>query len=110
MRHESTLLERARRTYGIWGHPVTTTREYFGTALASLAHLYNAAEQRGDTASAGRYSAAVNLLLDAWPPDTEQQSDRSSRPKRAVSTWPAQEQTLIGLGIVPRWSVAIARA
>ena len=75
-----------------------TTREQFGVVLASLARLYRAAEQRGDTALAARYAAAVDLLLGACPPDPEQSASRES----ALQEWPAYEQTLVGLGIVAR--------
>jgi hypothetical protein len=78
---------------------VKTTREHFGTTLATAARLYAAAEKIGDVARARAYAVAVDALLDAWPPD-----DESLRPSSAAerpSGWPVHEQTLVGLGIVP---------
>ncbi|MBV9948842.1 MAG: hypothetical protein JOZ69_18485 [Myxococcales bacterium] len=92
-----------------------TPREHFGTALASLAYLYRTAEARGDFAHAQRYSAAVDLLLGAWPaestptPDFEMvtQINASFAANEAVpaapdarAVWPSQEPTLVGLGVV----------
>jgi hypothetical protein len=86
-----------------------TTREHFGTALSSLARLYDAADRCGDWASAERYSAAVSLLLRAWPPDGEDDGDRRPRSTPVFTAW-APEQTLIGLGLVPQLSVVSAQA
>jgi hypothetical protein len=78
-----------------------TTREHFGSALASLAHLYEAAEGRGDMEHAERYSAAVQLLLGGWPADGEPAPAPGPAPAEAGgSTWPACEPTLVGIGVV----------
>jgi hypothetical protein len=77
-----------------------TSREDLGTALAAIARLYTAAESRGDRARAERYSSAVDLLLGAWPPCRQLDSERCPPPVRPASTWPTHEETLVGLGIV----------
>ena len=79
---------------------MTMTREYFGTALAALARLYDASEKRGDMERAARYSAAVDLVLGAWPSDSEQVIRRPSSVVRGVPKWPAREPTLVGLGVI----------
>ena len=68
-------------------------RERFGTALAALARLYEASEKCGDMARAAQYSAAVALLLDAWPPDSDPAPSPSSESVGRSSTWPVREQT-----------------
>jgi hypothetical protein len=81
---------------------LATTREQFGTALAALARLYAAAEGRGDMEHAERYSAAVQLLLGAWPSDCEPEIDRRPPLESGVVTVRAvRENTLVGLGTVP---------
>jgi hypothetical protein len=82
---------------------LTTTREHFGTALATAARLYADAEHRGDLARAAAYAVAVEALLKAWPSDDEPQCS-AVRPSCDVvgpSDWPVCEQTLTGLGIAP---------
>jgi hypothetical protein len=82
---------------------LTTTREHFGTTLATTARLYADAERRGDSARAAAYAVAVEALLDAWPSDEEPQR-RPARPSDDVVDpllCPLYEQTLTGLGIVP---------
>jgi len=66
-----------------------------------LARLYAAAERRGDLAQAERYSAAVQLLLGAWPSDGDQEPERFPPLQSGISARTLREKTLIGLGTVP---------
>jgi hypothetical protein len=78
---------------------VTTTREDFGTTLATVARLYAKAESRGDTARAAAYALAVEALVNAWPSDEEPERVPDGVGGRE-SDWPVYEQTLMGLGTV----------
>lgn len=88
-----------RRTRKLAEGLLSTTREHFGTALATLARLYADAEKRGDVAQAERYSEAVQLVLGAWPSDNEETEDWSPPLESGISARPARETTLVGLGI-----------
>jgi hypothetical protein len=93
---------------------VTTTREHFGTTLATVVRLYADAEKRGDAPRAKAYAAAVEALLVAWPSD-EEPPCTPSRPSGEVevaseSGWPVCERTLTGLGIVSERLEASAAA
>jgi hypothetical protein len=90
----------ARCALAFGGPAMTTTRETFGTALVALAHLYDVSEKRGDMRRAAQYSAAVDLVLGAWPTDSDQDRNRGSSPTRNSPKWPAREPTLVGLGIL----------
>lgn len=82
---------------------MNSTRKDFGTIIATLARLYKEAESRGDTRRAKVYAKAVDVLLDAWPADSEPSSRVRSRSDlhRLRAFW-EQERTLVGLGSLPR--------
>jgi hypothetical protein len=80
---------------------VTTTREDFGTALAVLARLYQAAEDSGDLSRAERYLAAVQLVLGAWPSEDLPDAPPCSSAETGSRSWPEIEPTKIGLGTLP---------
>lgn len=50
---------------------------------------------------AERYSEAVQLLLGAWPSESNQDFDRCPPLESGVSARPVRESTLVGLGIIP---------
>jgi hypothetical protein len=81
-----------------------TTRKDFGATIATLARLYKEAEAKGDARRARVYAKAVDLLLDAWPPEAEPADSgghRSSH-RRLRAGLSSDERTLVGLGAPPK--------